>query len=74
MSRRSFSLKMLQVAGTPKAIGVWNVRAECQALDMAPEPACHQKGNIKNRARDRVLLNRNQNRFHDTSQWPSRQV
>ncbi|MGF9765088.1 hypothetical protein AAII07_59605, partial [Microvirga sp. 0TCS3.31] len=29
------------------------------------EPACHQKGNIKNRARDRVLLNRNQNRFHD---------
>jgi hypothetical protein len=32
---------------------------------MAPEPACHEQGDIKNRARERVLLNRNQNRFHD---------
>ena len=41
--------------------------ASASPLDVAPEPAGNQQGNIKNRARERVLLNRNQNRFHDTT-------
>jgi hypothetical protein len=32
---------------------------------VAREPAGNQQGNIKNRARERVLLNWNQNRLHD---------
>jgi hypothetical protein len=50
-----------------KGNDIWNFGPERQALNVAPEPAGDQQGNIKNRAHECMLLNWNQNRFHVTT-------